>query len=84
MSEIQPIYKELGTILMLWRHENNVTQEETGNFLDLTRASVANIEAGRQRIMLHTLIDLATLMSMEPADLLYKAMERVRKEHRNA
>jgi DNA-binding XRE family transcriptional regulator len=80
MMDIEPVYRQLGLLFMAFRHEGGMSQEEAADFLGLTRTSVTNIEAGRQRVMLHTLIDMAFLMMIEPGDLLNRAMERVREE----
>lgn len=38
--------------------------------VNLTRTSIANIEAGRQRLQLHTVDQLATALSTSPRNLL--------------
>lgn len=78
MREIEPIYIALGEVMMAFRHERGLTQEELADWLGVLRTSIANMEAGRQRIMLHTVLDLAALMSTEPGELIDRAMERVR------
>jgi len=78
MREIEPIYIALGKIIMACRHERDLSQEYVADWLGLTRTSVVNMEAGRQRIMLHTVLDLAVLMMIEPGELIDRAMELVR------
>lgn len=53
------------------------TQGYTAKLLDLTRTSVVNIEAGRQRIMLHTVVAIAVLLNTTPGKLVDKAIRRV-------
>lgn len=47
----------------------------------MTRASIANIEAGKQRVLAHTLVQLADALEVELSDLLpaetYKKREMV-------
>ncbi|GAA3012863.1 hypothetical protein GCM10010483_67130 [Actinokineospora diospyrosa] len=50
-----------------------MTQTELGERLGLTRSSVANIEAGRQRVQLHVLVQAAVALSTELTDLVHNA-----------
>lgn len=36
----------------------------------LTRTSITNVEQGRQKFLLHTLVDIAMALQVEPAGLL--------------
>jgi transcriptional regulator with XRE-family HTH domain len=49
-----------------------MTQQQLGLSLQppATRASVANIESGKQRVLAHTLVQLAAALEAEVADLL--------------
>ncbi len=58
MSEIEPVYKRIGQELKKMREKREYLQQEVGDALGLTRVSVGNIEAGRQRLMLHQILDL--------------------------
>jgi transcriptional regulator with XRE-family HTH domain len=42
----------------------------------MTRASIANIETGKQRVLAKTLVDLAGVLGAEVADLLPPPVER--------
>lgn len=41
-----------------------MSQSDLGDAVGLSRASVANIEAGRQRMLAHTLVELAAAVAM--------------------
>ena len=45
------------------REEYCLTQQQLGDICHLTRTSIANIEAGKQRILLHTLVDLSDALN---------------------
>lgn len=40
--------------------------------MSLTRTSITNVEKGRQKLLLHTLADIAKALQVEPASLLPK------------
>lgn len=64
------IYRVFGTRLKALREDKDVTQEELAKRVDLSRTSITNIEKGRQRIMLHQLVDLADALDAKPSDLM--------------
>ena len=47
-----------------------MTQAELSVRIGLSRASVANIESGRQAVLLHQFLALASALSTPPSDLL--------------
>ena len=55
-----------------------MTQEALGATLapKMTRASIANIEAGTQRVLLHTAVRLAEVLQIELAELLSSDVAR--------
>jgi transcriptional regulator with XRE-family HTH domain len=64
------IYRVFGARLRELREEKSVTQEELARRVDLSRTSITNIEKGRQRVMLHQMVDLARALEAEPQTLL--------------
>lgn len=66
----EPIYERLGHRLQGLRVVNGITQEEMAVRVGLVRTSIANIEAGRQRILLHQLYDFAAALKVRPDRLL--------------
>lgn len=47
-----------------------MTQERLASRLEISRASLANIEIGRQRILVHQLYSIAQAIGLQPSDLL--------------
>jgi transcriptional regulator with XRE-family HTH domain len=47
-----------------------VTQEVLASQVGLTRSSITNIEAGRQRIQLHVFLEIAAALDVPPERLL--------------
>jgi len=66
----QFFYKTVGRKVRQEREKRGLTQEALGSLVSLTRASVTNIENGRQKILLHTLIGLAAALKVSASDLL--------------
>lgn len=74
-AAITNFYKTVGAHLAEARRERGVRQADLAGTIGLTRASVANIESGAQRIQLHTLIAAAQALSLDPADLITQALQ---------
>lgn len=64
MSDME-IYRILGLAVAKRRHELGLTQADVAGRIDLTRASLANIETGRQKVLLHQLYRLANALEIE-------------------
>ena len=56
-------YAELGNIVFETRKSHGWRQQTLANMLGLSRASVANLETGRQRILFHTFLQLCNVLS---------------------
>lgn len=71
-TKIEPFYADVGRRIRDQRNRVGMTQEQLGRLLSppTTRVSVANIEGGNQRILSHTLVQLATALSVEVWDIL--------------
>jgi len=69
---IEPFYDELGRRISAIRHQRGMTQDRLGSLLipPSTRASIANIENGKQRVLVHTLLQLAEALQVEVMELL--------------
>jgi len=63
MSEMR-LYKQLGRDIAARREALRMTQAELAKKIDLARASLANIESGRQRIMVHQLYKLVGALKL--------------------
>jgi transcriptional regulator with XRE-family HTH domain len=72
VADIEPLYKDLGRRIQEARDRAGMTQQEVADRLvpKVTRASVANMESGKQRILCHTLVALSAVLSTRPEELL--------------
>ncbi len=66
---IRKLYVDFGDRVRRRRTELGLTQDAVARQIELSRTSVANIEAGRQAVLLHQLIDIARALDA-PADTL--------------
>lgn len=67
----ETIYREFGKRVAVRRRELRMTQKDLSGRIGLTRASVANIERGQQKLPLHQVYRIAYHLGLStPADLL--------------
>jgi transcriptional regulator with XRE-family HTH domain len=66
----QEFYQSFGIVMRRRRKELNLTQHELSILIGLTRGSIANMEAGRQSVLLHQMIAIAAALNMRPEKLL--------------
>ena len=64
------LYKEFGRLLKTSRKQAGLTQGQVAERVGLSRTSITNIEKGRQHILLHQLVLLASAVGRQPAELL--------------
>ncbi len=64
------IYEELGKRIRAARVKANVKQETLADYLNLSRISISNFETGKQKIQLHTLLDMTKYLSLDVSELL--------------
>jgi transcriptional regulator with XRE-family HTH domain len=71
-KKIEPFYESLGSRIHGAREQKRLTQAQLGLSLQppSTRASIANIENGKQRVLVHTLVQLAGTLGVGIQDLL--------------
>lgn len=75
MNNQDEFYKSLGSRIRKARIALNLTQEQVADTLSLNRTSITNIEKGKQKILAHTLIDLAESLQISVTDLLPKSKQ---------
>ena len=68
------LYAHIGTLIKARRKHTKLTQETLSARIGISRASLANIETGRQTLLVHQLYALATVLELSPADLLPPVM----------
>lgn len=66
-------YAEFGIRLRYSRLAAHLSQQQLAQRVGLSRASIANIESGRQQVLLHTAIDLADAVGKPLLALLPRA-----------
>lgn len=64
------IYPLVGTLIRNRRKKLRFTQETLAARVGMSRASIANIEVGRQKILVHHLYVLAEILELAPTDLM--------------
>lgn len=69
------VYMDIGERVVLARVEANMSQAELAANVGLVRASITNLEAGRQKVQLDTLYDIAEWLDVDIYDLLPKRRE---------
>ena len=67
---IEPCHRLLGTRIEHIRTTLGLTQQELAKRVGLTRASIANIETGRHRFLLHVVERFAQALSTTPKHLM--------------
>jgi transcriptional regulator with XRE-family HTH domain len=77
MSDMD-LYKLLGSRAATRRKQLGLTQEEIAKQIGLSRASLANLETGRQKILLHHVYELAAALELRTiTDLIPNALVEI-------
>jgi transcriptional regulator with XRE-family HTH domain len=77
-----PIYKHIGELIKSRRKTLKLKQETLALMLGISRGSLANIETGRQNILVHNLYKFAAVLKLKPFDLLPQpSSNQTRTEH---
>ncbi|MBY3201337.1 helix-turn-helix transcriptional regulator [Rhizobium laguerreae] len=64
------IYPKIGNLIRRRRKQLDMRQADLAPKVGMSRASLANIETGRQNLLVHQIYALAQALKMEPKDLL--------------
>lgn len=70
LERTDELYITLGQLVRAARRRAQLTQDVVAGRIGLTRTSINNIEHGRQKILVHTLYDLASALGVSPAALM--------------
>ena len=65
-----PIYKEIGALIRARRKTLDMRQKNLASDMGISRGSLANIETGRQNMLVHQLYNFAKALRLSPKDLL--------------
>ncbi|MBI4432348.1 MAG: helix-turn-helix transcriptional regulator [Candidatus Omnitrophica bacterium] len=60
-----PFYASIGQRIQAFRKKKGLTQKQLADATKLSRTSITNIEKGRQKILVHTLFELASALAIE-------------------
>jgi transcriptional regulator with XRE-family HTH domain len=77
MDKTAGLYAGIGKRVRTVRERLGLTQKGLGSLVHLTRTSITNIERGKQRILVHTLVDLAKALKVAPGELLISEDARI-------
>jgi len=69
-----PIYKHIGAVIKARRKTLQYKQETLAGMLGISRGSLANVETGRQGILVHQLYKFAAALGLTAHDLLPPAL----------
>ena len=72
---VPALYKYLGAAIKAQRRALGLTQQQLASHLGVSRASLANVETGRQRVLVHQLYELAEQLNVSVQDLLPESSE---------
>lgn len=86
MQNTDAFYQEVGRRIRDARKQRKppLTQEELAERVRLTRTSITNLEKGRQKILLHTLADIASVLQVQVTTLLPVATDDGQKQLEDA
>jgi transcriptional regulator with XRE-family HTH domain len=66
VAEPTNIYKLIGERIRDERQKKRLTQDELASRIGLKRASITNVEKGRQQLLVHTLLQIADSLGTAP------------------
>jgi transcriptional regulator with XRE-family HTH domain len=79
------IYRNLGKRIRDLRKGLGRTQDQLAKQVGISRASLANIEGGRQQVLVHHLFGIAAALDLDsPAQLLLSSQTRARSDRTTA
>lgn len=64
LHDIEPMYQNIGKVISERRRKLHMTQVDLAATVKISRPSLANIEAGRQRIMLHDIFKFEEVLDL--------------------
>ncbi|SRR5712691_1805416 len=64
------IYEMIGARIRDERRKQHLTQDELASRVGLKRTSITNVERGRQKLLVHTLVEIANCLGTSPARFL--------------
>lgn len=74
---VEALYRHIGTMIKQRRKQLGLTQEELAARMATSRASLANVETGRQNIHVHQLYNFAKVLDLKIEDFLLSVDEQL-------
>jgi DNA-binding XRE family transcriptional regulator len=74
VRDVEPLYQRLGQQVQHFRDLAGLSQFQLGKKIGQTRSSIANMEAGKQRIPLHVMEQIARALRVSPVELLKRSL----------
>lgn len=72
---VEPIYGKLGKLIAKRREELGMSKTELAKKIKVSRPSVFNMEAGRQRIYFHDLYVIEKVLGFPPGEMITKGFK---------
>lgn len=71
-AALEAVYQDVGRRIEFLRADKRISQSELGRRLQhpLTRAAISNIEGGRQRVLVHVLLEIADVLDVDAREIL--------------
>jgi len=77
-KEQDTLYQQLGELIKEQRNKVGVSQEDLAKYLGFSsRISIVNIENGKQKVQLHTLLDICELINI-PVSSIIPSLETIK------
>jgi transcriptional regulator with XRE-family HTH domain len=70
MDQDSSFYRKVGELVRAERKSKNFSQQYLADKTSLSRVSITNIELGKQKLLLHTLVDIAKALEVPPDKLI--------------
>jgi transcriptional regulator with XRE-family HTH domain len=70
VDSTESLYYRIGKRVRELREKRGLTQKALASLVGLTRTSITNIELGQQKLLVHTLFELASALNVEACELL--------------
>jgi DNA-binding XRE family transcriptional regulator len=74
ITQCAPVYVSFGVAVRNLRTKAGMTQEDLAKLIGLSRASIANIECGRQQVLLGDIYEYAEAFGVSPRSI-FNALE---------
>lgn len=80
LLHIESFYRELGQLIKSERIKRAISQKSLGDHLELTRASIINLEKGRHRPSIYQLIQIASFFQIDYTSLIPYQVQKLKRK----